>query len=161
MKLNGITSEFFSVNVGLKQGCLISPQLFNLYISDLIEEIQNLCLRMPTDEDLISILLYTDDIALLAECETDLQQMLDRLHEWCSRWKLKVNVLKSQVMLFRRGTSVPRSLFKFMCANNQLQIVDKYQYLRLIFTEFLSYDDMSKSVVQSATRDLGLVIAKC
>ncbi len=70
-------------------------------------------------------------------------------------WKLKVNVLKSQVMHFRRGPSVPRSLFKFMFGNNQLQIVDKYQYLGLIFTEFLSYDDMAKSVAQSATRALG------
>ncbi len=119
------------------KGCLISPQLFNLYISDLIEEIQNLDLGIPTDEDLISILLYADDIALLAECETYLQQMLDRLHEWCSQWKLKVNVLKSQVMHFRRGSSVPRSLFKFMCGNNQLQIVDKYRYLGLIFTEVM------------------------
>ncbi len=71
------------MNVGLKQGCLIFPQLFNLYISDLIKEIQNLGLGIPTDEDLISILLYAGDIALLAECESDLQQMLDRLHEWC------------------------------------------------------------------------------
>ncbi len=63
---------------------------------------------------------------------------------------LKLNVLKSQV-----------SLFKFMSGNNQLQIIDKYWYLGLIFTEFLSYDDMAKSVAQSATRALGLVIAKC
>ncbi len=69
------------MNVGLKQGCLISPQLFNLYFSDLIEEIQNLGLGIATDEDLISILLYADDIALLAEYEPDLQQMLNRLHE--------------------------------------------------------------------------------
>ncbi len=46
-----------------------------------MEEIQNHGLGIPTDEDLISILLYADDIALLAECETDLQQMLDKLHE--------------------------------------------------------------------------------
>ncbi len=33
-----------SVNVGLKQGCIISPWLFNLYISDYNEEIENLVL---------------------------------------------------------------------------------------------------------------------
>ncbi len=71
VKLNVIMSEFFSLNVGLKQGCLISPQLFNLYI----REIQNIGLGIPTDEDLISILLYADDIALLVQCETDLQQI--------------------------------------------------------------------------------------
>ncbi len=105
--------SFFSVSVGLIQGCHITLQLFNLYISDLIEEIQNHGLRIPTDEDLIGMLLYADDIALLAKCETDLQKMLDRLHEWYSHWKLKVNVLKTQVMLFRRVPSVARSLFKY------------------------------------------------
>ncbi len=48
-----------------------------------------------------------------------------------------------------------------MCGNNQLQIVDKYRYLGLIFTESLSYDDMAKSVAHSTTRALSLVIAKC
>ncbi len=100
---------------------------------------------IATDKDLISILLYADDIALLAESEADLQQMQDRLHEWCSCLKLKVNVLKTQVMHFRRGPSVPRSLFTFMCGNDHLQI-DKYCYLGIFFTECLSYDEMAKSV---------------
>ncbi len=43
-----------------------------------------------------------------------------------------------------------------MCENNQLQIVDKYRYLGLIFTEYSSYDAMAKSVAQSATRALFL-----
>ncbi len=62
----------FSVNVGLKQGCIISPQLFNLYISDLLDEIKNIGMRMPTDEHLISVLLYVEDIDLLVKCEIDL-----------------------------------------------------------------------------------------
>ncbi len=47
MKLNGITARAFCmVNVGLvQQGCIISPRLFNLYISDLIKEIQE-CQQM-------------------------------------------------------------------------------------------------------------------
>ncbi len=60
------------MNVGLKQGCIISPQLFNLYISDLLDEIKNIGLRMPTDEHLISVLLYVEDIDLLVKCEIDL-----------------------------------------------------------------------------------------
>ena len=160
VKINGVLSEWFDVNVGLKQGCLISPQLFNLYINDLITDIQNLGLGVPIDEEKISILLYADDIALVATNEIDLQQMLSVLHNWCMKWKMKVNPSKTQVMHFRRGPSVTRSQFKFVCGNDQIQTVDKYRYLGLIFTEFLSYDAMAKSVAQSATRALGLVIAK-
>ncbi len=52
-------------------------------------------------------------------------------------------------------------LFTFMYWNDQLQIVDKYRYLGILFTKFLSYNDMAKSVTQSTTRALGLLIDKC
>ncbi len=35
MKVNGVKSNWFSVNTGLKQGCVISPLLFNLFINEL------------------------------------------------------------------------------------------------------------------------------
>ncbi len=41
VKINGHYSEWFNVSVGLKQGCLMSPMLFNLYIDDLISEIKD------------------------------------------------------------------------------------------------------------------------
>ncbi len=44
--------------------------------------------------------------------------------------------------------------------NDQLQIVDKYQYLGLIFTKYLSYNDKACDA-QSANRALGLEIVKC
>ncbi len=63
VKINGHYCEWFNVSVGLTQGCLISPMLFNLYIDDLISEIKDLNCGVCTEDEIISILLYADDIA--------------------------------------------------------------------------------------------------
>ena len=58
----------------------------------------------------ISILLYADDIALIAESEENLQDMLDLLGAWCQEWGLKVNPKKSEIIHFR-NPSVPKTWF--------------------------------------------------
>ncbi len=65
------------------------------------------------------------------------------------------------IVHFRKGPSVPRTDFNFKCGATDLKTVDKYRYLGLIFTEFLDMIVMSKAVALSATRALGLIIAKC
>ena len=50
----------------------------------------------------MSILLYADDIALIAENEKDLQKMLTKLEEWCTKWQLFSNANKSKIVYFRK-----------------------------------------------------------
>ncbi len=40
VRLNGVLSDWFSATMGLKQGCLLSPLLFSIYINNLAEEIK-------------------------------------------------------------------------------------------------------------------------
>jgi len=56
------------VNSGVKQGCKISPTLFSLYINDLAHEINSLNCRITLNEDMISILLYADDVLISSGC---------------------------------------------------------------------------------------------
>ena len=154
-----ILSEWFRVTGGLKQGCLLSPLLFNLYINDLICEVSSLGEGVEIGNERIHILLYADDIVLVAQSETNLQKMLDCLNNWCTKWRLKINVEKTKVVHFRR-TGEPRTDVNFLCGNETIGIVEQYRYLGLILTEFLDYSVMSKAVALSAGRALGLIIAK-
>ncbi len=51
--------------------------------------------------DIITILMFADDIALLAENEGDLQKMMDKLHSLCDKWKMVINEKKTQAKHFR------------------------------------------------------------
>ena len=86
VRVNGIDSEWFNVTTGLRQGCILSPLLFNLLSNDIIQEIYSIkCGVTYNGTDELSILMYADDIMLISDSEVKLQQMLHRLHLWCAR----------------------------------------------------------------------------
>ena len=62
-----------------------------------------------------------------------------------------------------RPNSISRTTFKFTCGQSDLQIIDKYNYLRLVLNlnEFLDFSMTAKLVAQSASRVIGLSTAKC
>ena len=70
-----------------------------------------------------------------------------------------INLDKSKIVHLRT-LSVTRTDFQFSLNGNSLETVSQYMYLGLLSTEFLKYD-MGKAVAKSASRPLGLLIAKC
>lgn len=159
IKINGLLSDWFDVKVGLKQGCIISPILFNLYLNDLMVAINGLNCGVCYGDDSLSILAYADDIVLLAESENNLQAMLHTLEGWCKQWGLTINMDKSKIVHFR-SKSMPLSNYEFSCNSKSMEIVPQYKYLGLVLTEHLDYSHMAKLVAQSASRALGFLICK-
>ena len=159
VRVNNCMSSWFNVNTGLKQGCKLSPGLFNLYVNDLACKIKSLEKGVNVRGENISILMYADDMVLLAEKEKDLQIMLDELSHWCDTWGMDVNEEKTKVMHFRKS-GVSCTKFDFKCGIKQIGICTNYKYLGLIIDEFLDFNVTAKFVSQAAHRALGLLIAK-
>ena len=83
VRISGLTTDWFDVTVGLRQGCPLSPLLFNCFINDLAQKIKAVGKGISIDNgEQICILLYADDVVLLAENEADLQSMLNVLSGW-------------------------------------------------------------------------------
>ena len=72
VRLNGHFTGWFQSLLGVRQGDTLSPTLFNIFINDLIYEMNNLNLGIAIGEKRIGLLLYADDIVILAESESDL-----------------------------------------------------------------------------------------
>ena len=107
----------------------------------------------------MAILLYADDVALLAESAEELQDLLDILNAWCSRWMLNVNSTKSAVMHVRPKSAI-RTTAEFLCGQERLPVVSEYKYLGLLFTQHVDHEAMATCAAKSASRALGLLIAK-
>ena len=100
--LNDNETEYFDCPVGVKQGDCLSPTLFAIFINDLAIEIKHSNIGVKLDENLaINILLYADDIVLLAENEQDLQSLIFIVECWCKKWRLEVNLTKTNIMHIR------------------------------------------------------------
>jgi len=70
---------------------------------------------------------------LFANSDTELQNSLNTLSDYCKRWKLVVNTGKTKVMVFRKGGRLPENC-TFFCNDIQLEIVTKFNYLGIVFT---------------------------
>lgn len=75
----------------------------------------------------LSILLYADDVVLIAENEFNLQKMLNIMGLWCSKWRLAINIVKTQIVHFRNKCE-PQSSFRFQFGSVPL----KYTYFYYI-----------------------------
>ena len=159
VKVNDYLSPLFKVSQGVKQGCKLSPTLFSLYINDLANEIKQMNLGVDIDELQLSILLYADDVALIAPDADSLQLMLDKLNEWCCKWRLTVNNDKTKIIHFRPA-SVQLCNNQFSCGNASIQLTDKYKYLGLWLQEHLDMKYATSELAKSASRALSTLYAK-
>jgi hypothetical protein len=159
LKINNLYTQWFNVDYGVRQGDNLSPTLFGLFINDLAVEIKGMNKGVKIGNQNISILLYADDIVLLAENEENLQIMLDHMFSWCSKWRLNVNASKSKIMHFRSSRKRPTQ-FSFTYGDITLERVSEYKYLGVILDEFLDYTRCSDVLSESAGRALGSIISK-
>ena len=160
INLNGTLSEWFITELGVRQGDNLSPTLFSLFINGLAENIKSLKNSgIPMGNKNISILMYADDIVLLAENPIDMQNMLNEVNEWCTIWQMKVNMSKTKIMEIRRkGTE--RSIAKFKLGNHTVEKCSEYKYLGVFFDEFLEFKKSYEVLTASGQRALGALIAK-
>ena len=147
---NGISMPFQS-KVGLKQGCNLSPMLFNIFINDLIEMIN----ENPGDPPMlgqtpVGCLFYADDLVLVSETKEGLQNSLDILHHFTKSWFLEVNLSKTKCLIFEKGGS-GNTHGQWMLGEVPVEMCNSYCYLGVVF-------DKSGSMVTAykALRDKAL-----
>ena len=98
-------SEWFLVNVELRQGSVMSTWLFNVYMDGVVREVNVRVLEKGLEllsanggRFEINQLLFADDTALVADSEEKLGGLVSEFGRVCERRKLRVNVGKSKVM---------------------------------------------------------------
>ena len=85
VEINGCCTPWFQVKNGVKQGCLLSPSLFNLYVNDLLVSLSMSEHGIDCDGCKIPALAYADDIVLLASNPQELQTLINVTQSWCLR----------------------------------------------------------------------------
>lgn len=128
-------------------------------MNDLTVKIQAVSKCIDVSNEKVTVFLYADNAVLLAGNKEDPHCMLNVLSVWYGQNDISVNCSKSNFVHFRPPFQ-RRTAYVFSCCNENLKIVDNYMYLGILLHKFLDYSITAKTVSQSASRALGLQIAK-
>ena len=93
-------SSLFDMLNGVKQGGIVSPKLFTLYIDKLFKILKNSGLGCYLNNEFVGILGYADDLAIVASSKEQLEEMLKMCKIFADEHCLIFNAKKSQYMVF-------------------------------------------------------------
>ena len=119
----------FLTTVGVKQGCVFSPILFNLFINKICTSFDQSCDPVQLNNVDVNCLLWADDLLLISKTPTGLQNSIDKMHQFYTSLGLDVNIKKTKVMIMnKRGRKLENSQ-TFKLNGQKLEITDEYQYI--------------------------------
>jgi len=114
-------SEWFCAKKGVRQGCVLSPYLFNMLaemvMRNTLDKFQG---GLQIGGRIVTNLRYADDINLLATSEAKLQALVNRVDRVSRKCSLLINVDKTKVMA-SDGTAC-----RMLVQNEQLEQVDTF-----------------------------------
>ena len=108
---------------------------------------------------ILNILLYADDIVCLAENEADLQDIIGIIENWCTKWRLEVNMSKTNI-LHVRNQRKEQSKFVFLFDKKPVDYCKNYKYLGVNIDEHLDFKYTVERQADTAGRALGSIVTK-
>ena len=98
IRWNGDHCEYFNIEKGVRQGCILSPHLFSMYTEQIMRQSELEDEGVKISGEKISNLRYADDTALLANSYDSMCNILNKVNDAGERSGLKLNAKKTKVM---------------------------------------------------------------
>ena len=152
VRLENELSDIFPVGKGVRQGCILSPALFNIYSENLFRE------ALDGSEDGIAVngqyinnIRYADDTVLLADSAEGLQRVLDNVVKACNEYGLKLNCKKTKIMIISKNTINAQ----FTVDDTPLERVEKICYLGCNISDTWDHSYEIRTRIEKARSSFG------
>ena len=132
IKIGNQMSDPLKIQRGVRQGCVLSPAMFNLYTDIIFRNIENLP-GLCVGGIKINNLRYADDTVLLAESEEKLQDIVNTVKTESEKFGLHMNIRKTKSMLFSKQKEIPP--ISIVVNGQTVEQVKHFQYLGALVTE--------------------------
>ena len=131
IRIQNETSDFTDIQRGVRQGCVLSPYLFNIYTEFIFRETEELQ-GVHVNGINVNNVRYADDTALVTDNVNNLQAIVTEIKEQSSKAGLDMNIKKTKTMVIAKN---PGTKIDIKVDGETLEQVDKFKYLGATITE--------------------------
>jgi hypothetical protein len=128
VKVGGVVHEWYEELTGLRQGCVMSPLLFAIYVNDLPKEIEE---RggggIQVGGRWVRCLMFADDVILVATTKEGLQRSLEVAEWFARRWRFSYNFGPDKTAVLVAGGA--REGEEWVLCGKKVPVVTDYKYL--------------------------------
>ena len=135
VRWGNLMSKGFKVTNGVRQGGILSPYLFNLYLDDLSITLKKQYAGCKIANNIINHLLYADDLVLFCPSFRGLQDLLDICSDYAEKHDVKFNTNKSVVLIRRNNVMKDVVVPNFQLSHKYLTEVKEVKYLGHIISD--------------------------
>ena len=166
------TTNPHTCHKGVRQGCPLSPILFNLFTQDLPGKVNLAGEGIELGNTKITMLCYADDIMLVSSNLVDLEKITRRTIEELNNRGLKINYNKCALMTLSKGRKNPitpslrpTNLWKVRKTNGdtlgEIKIVEEYRYLGITLHTKNLFKSHREKKANTMKLKLGILKARC
>ena len=133
VKWNGKFSNMFEVTKGTRQGSVLSPKLFNIFIDDLLRELYTMSDNVCIGDYSFNVFAYADDITVVCTSVPGLQRLIDTCTNYAISWRFKFGFEKTKCMVIS-GKSLSTEPIWYL-NNHRLENVNSLEILGVVFED--------------------------
>jgi exonuclease III len=127
-RVNGEITEDFDISIGLRQGCVLSPVLFDIFINDLILEARKIPgIQNHHGVGPLSSFFFADDGLFVADKPHLIKKLAKVISDWMDKWDMEVGHDKCGLMLVGHSQNNPH--FELIIQGKKVPVVTEYKYL--------------------------------
>ena len=151
MQWRGCYSNYFDALTGTKQGGVLSPRIFTLYMDELIDRFKRRVVGCHLIDLFVACLLHADDLWLITPTRNAMQELLRVCEEYC----LSLNVKKSKVLVF--GNTKSDHISNLILNGKSLEFVNEWKYLGVTIVSGKSISFSARPALSSVYRAFNLI----
>ena len=160
VSVNGHLSEWWDSDIGTRQGSVLSPILFSIFINNAIDYMRSrghgISMGKKKDKEIIPGLLFADDLVLLSDSESGLRAAIRALEEWTKKWRMVVNNSKCGVIVAGESKKKQEEKKREWKINGEIvKEVDSYKYLGIEQEKMKGWKKYVERMIKKARRRIG------
>ena len=133
VRMDGGEGDWFPINTGLRQGCVMSPSLFNIYMDAMMRKvIDGAPGGVTVGNERVTDLDFADDVALMADTWMVLVGMVMSMEQVTQRFGINISAKKSEILYIGRGEGNVRTE-DLQLRGQALKQVEEFIYLGSVF----------------------------